>query len=145
MPGLLAPGLHRPEDRPPHRMARLRRLEFKRRVRGKRLAELIAALALALRRAVAEGEMLVGAGAFLVAQTLPQRAFEALRGLVVVAGFVLLKRVLERRCRLERCEHRPPDGMTGLGRRKLELRVDAQRSEERRVGEECRSRWSPYH
>ena len=24
-------------------------------------------------------------------------------------------------------------------------RVDADRSEERRVGKECRSRWSPYH
>ena len=29
---------------------------------------------------------------------------------------------------------RPPDGGTGL-----------ERSEERRVGKECRSRWSPYH
>ena len=27
----------------------------------------------------------------------------------------------------------------------LERRVMDQRSEERRVGEECRSRWSPYH
>src|SRR5690349_22679805 len=25
------------------------------------------------------------------------------------------------------------------------LRLDARRSEERRVGKECRSRWSPYH
>ena len=25
------------------------------------------------------------------------------------------------------------------------LRIDAERSEERRVGKECRSRWSPYH
>ena len=27
----------------------------------------------------------------------------------------------------------------------LTLRVDERRSEERRVGKECRSRWSPYH
>src|SRR3712207_9454150 len=26
-----------------------------------------------------------------------------------------------------------------------DLRLDAARSEERRVGKECRSRWSPYH
>ena len=25
------------------------------------------------------------------------------------------------------------------------MRADVQRSEERRVGKECRSRWSPYH
>ena len=25
------------------------------------------------------------------------------------------------------------------------IQVDAERSEERRVGKECRSRWSPYH
>ena len=28
---------------------------------------------------------------------------------------------------------------------KLDLRVNEYRSEERRVGKECRSRWSPYH
>ena len=27
----------------------------------------------------------------------------------------------------------------------IEFRVDGYRSEERRVGKECRSRWSPYH
>ena len=27
----------------------------------------------------------------------------------------------------------------------LTMRADANRSEERRVGKECRSRWSPYH
>ena len=27
----------------------------------------------------------------------------------------------------------------------LKVRLDANRSEERRVGKECRSRWSPYH
>src|SRR5690349_20857844 len=29
--------------------------------------------------------------------------------------------------------------------RELEKKADAMRSEERRVGKECRSRWSPYH
>ena len=27
----------------------------------------------------------------------------------------------------------------------LKLKVEFERSEERRVGKECRSRWSPYH
>ena len=27
----------------------------------------------------------------------------------------------------------------------LDVRLKGQRSEERRVGKECRSRWSPYH
>ena len=29
--------------------------------------------------------------------------------------------------------------------RALEMPLEEQRSEERRVGKECRSRWSPYH
>ena len=32
-----------------------------------------------------------------------------------------------------------------LGECALELRATGSRSEERRVGKECRSRWSPYH
>ena len=28
---------------------------------------------------------------------------------------------------------------------KVELAINSDRSEERRVGKECRSRWSPYH
>ena len=32
-----------------------------------------------------------------------------------------------------------------LGLRKMHQSVEAERSEERRVGKECRSRWSPYH
>ena len=32
-----------------------------------------------------------------------------------------------------------------LKKRGLEVPPDYQRSEERRVGKECRSRWSPYH
>src|SRR5437763_11264777 len=35
------------------------------------------------------------------------------------------------------------DASAGLAR--VHHRFDSQRSEERRVGKECRSRWSPYH
>ena len=31
------------------------------------------------------------------------------------------------------------------GKKVLAIDIDPQRSEERRVGKECRSRWSPYH
>ena len=39
------------------------------------------------------------------------------------------------------------DSSDGLGRSKNNIGADIQvsRSEERRVGKECRSRWSPYH
>ena len=33
----------------------------------------------------------------------------------------------------------------GSARRRIRRRAAAERSEERRVGKECRSRWSPYH
>ena len=36
------------------------------------------------------------------------------------------------------------DGTTQIIKEKLYSKVD-KRSEERRVGKECRSRWSPYH
>src|SRR5258705_13067724 len=42
-----------------------------------------------------------------------------------------------------------PEAMEALGSktagRQLARRADVPRSEERRVGKECRSRWSPYH
>src|SRR5256885_7315732 len=41
-------------------------------------------------------------------------------------------------------EHEPRGGDQGAGYGWLGL-VQEQRSEERRVGKECRSRWSPYH
>src|SRR5256885_7697658 len=37
------------------------------------------------------------------------------------------------------------DEQRGPGRRLGERGEDPERSEERRVGKECRSRWSPYH
>ena len=36
-------------------------------------------------------------------------------------------------------------GLSGAGKSTLAAAVSAERSEERRVGKECRSRWSPYH
>ena len=36
-------------------------------------------------------------------------------------------------------------GMSRLAEGDLETRISQLRSEERRVGKECRSRWSPYH
>ena len=35
--------------------------------------------------------------------------------------------------------------LSAIGNRINQLAVKANRSEERRVGKECRSRWSPYH
>ena len=37
-----------------------------------------------------------------------------------------------------------PENLSQTGRRELRRVIDL-RSEERRVGKECRSRWSPYH
>ena len=37
------------------------------------------------------------------------------------------------------------DALTALGDEKADEMLDLSRSEERRVGKECRSRWSPYH
>ena len=34
---------------------------------------------------------------------------------------------------------------SGMGRQPAKMVVVQERSEERRVGKECRSRWSPYH
>ena len=37
------------------------------------------------------------------------------------------------------------DGLSRIEQVEVSLSVDGPRSEERRVGKECRSRWSPYH
>src|SRR4051812_20015042 len=102
-------------------------IQLERRIDLERLAKLVAALPLALRGAVDEGEMLVRARALLVAQPLAQRALEILGRLVVLARLVLLQRELERRGRagrLDRREHRAPGGMPGLRRRELEAWID---------------------
>src|SRR2546429_9554439 len=39
----------------------------------------------------------------------------------------------------------PEDGYTAMSDYALHMRIVGFRSEERRVGKECRSRWSPYH
>jgi len=36
-------------------------------------------------------------------------------------------------------------GPAALGQERFDFKVREDRSEERRVGKECRSRWSPYH
>src|SRR5579863_324575 len=37
------------------------------------------------------------------------------------------------------------EGQSLVDMHRCEMRVRSERSEERRVGKECRSRWSPYH
>src|SRR5258706_12198949 len=39
----------------------------------------------------------------------------------------------------------PVHALASSGKNSMELLRGLQRSEERRVGKECRSRWSPYH
>src|SRR4051812_17238611 len=108
-------------------MSRFCGLEVERRIDGERFAEFVAALPLAVRRAMDEGQVLVRAGELLVAQAFADRALEALRRSIVVAGFILLQGELERRrSGLQRREDGPPDGMARLGGRKREVRFDAQ-------------------
>ena len=40
---------------------------------------------------------------------------------------------------------RTPEGKAVSSQNAFQSGLDADRSEERRVGKECRSRWSPYH
>src|SRR5256885_12783699 len=66
------------------------------------------------------------------AQSLPVDGYALLRlGPEAIVGFYLLVRFLRKGAILQRSLWQ---GLTG-----------ALRSEERRVGKECRSRWSPYH
>src|SRR5256886_3721827 len=59
------------------------------------------------------------------------------------------ERELAKDCRsLARFTLRVPPAPAGLPRIEVKFLIDANgilRSEERRVGKECRSRWSPYH
>src|SRR3712207_8072459 len=50
-----------------------------------------------------------------------------------------------RRCGAGAARARAASARTRGGRRHVTRRARAPRSEERRVGKECRSRWSPYH
>ena len=82
--------------------------------------------------------------------------FIAVRGPLTIAASVVAERRLQTR-RLSNCGSRAQllRGMWDLPRPGLEpvspalgrqiLNHCATRSEERRVGKECRSRWSPYH
>ena len=63
------------------------------------------------------------------------------RPLILVAedddsNFKLIKAIIGKKCDIEWAKN---------GQEMVELFQQHQRSEERRVGKECRSRWSPYH
>ena len=74
-------------------------------------------------------------------------------GIAGGCGAQIDKELLRRMCNV--IAHRGPDDEgyyveddVALGVRRLsiiDLETGSQRSEERRVGKECRSRWSPYH
>src|SRR4030081_2561506 len=72
-------------------MSRLGRREFHRRVDGERLAELVAALALAIGGAIDEGEMLVRIDALFPSETLLDGNLEILGGICVISILVLLQ------------------------------------------------------
>src|SRR5260370_4470491 len=64
-----------------------------------------------------------------------------------VAFLLLLTVVLLSSRRRVAGTRRPPSAGPAVspGQRRLDRAAGRQRSEERRVGKECRSRWSPYH
>ena len=72
--------------------------------------------------------------ATLIAQEIRQRIFEE-TGLTASAGISVNKFVAK-----IASDFRKPNGQTTITADEV-----AERSEERRVGKECRSRWSPYH
>src|SRR6267378_5938041 len=55
------------------------------------------------------------------------------------------RRMLERLVERHPTDGRIPDATLLLGKVRLSQGQHEARSEERRVGKECRSRWSPYH
>src|SRR2546426_9483786 len=66
----------------------------------------------------------------------PER-FAAQMSAIVAAGYDVIP--------LSSLVRHPDGGSTKAPRRRVVLTFDDGRSEERRVGKECRSRWSPYH
>ena len=60
------------------------------------------------------------------------------------AGLNVFGVLLDRKATLGNVE-RIVSAIKALGREAVFFNVNAARSEERRVGKECRSRWSPYH
>ena len=62
-----------------------------------------------------------------------------LLGFVILLGIITEGRFLQLQNLLNVIVQVAPIGIIGLGM------MAAERSEERRVGKECRSRWSPYH
>src|SRR2546430_17270359 len=72
------------------------------------------------------------------------RPVQALRAQHVIEDVAPTSEVAEGACR--RAVHElVPRSRLAVERNQVELRRSLPRSEERRVGKECRSRWSPYH
>ena len=65
-----------------------------------------------------------------------EESLDELEALLETAGGVCMARALQNR--------KTPEPRTLIGAGKVE-ELKELRSEERRVGKECRSRWSPYH
>ena len=83
----------------------------------------------------------ISKGMLVVAPRLVDEAADEVGGDTDAAG---------RRHHVLRCAGaQQPDRLVGIGDRAIEFALCAEehadRSEERRVGKECRSRWSPYH
>src|SRR5687767_2658245 len=101
---------HRAEDRSPEGMPRFCLLELKPRVGGERLAELVAALALAVGGAMDEGEVLVRDCAVAGAEPQLEGGEQLLGRSVVGAGVVMAQPLDQRHLRLGRLhkvlEHR---------------------------------------
>src|SRR5260221_616838 len=96
--------LERAEDRAPHRVARLGRGELESGIDAERLAKFLAAGALAGRRAVHKGEVLVRVRALAVGQAEIDRTLEVARRLRILAVLVLAQPGAERRGAFARLE-----------------------------------------
>src|SRR5512145_2074997 len=103
------------------------RVELERGIDRERLAEFVAALPDSVRGAMNEREVLVRGHALLLGYAELERALQALRRFLVVAGFVLLQPGAERARTAHGAEDRPPDRMSGLGRFELHARVCGER------------------
>src|SRR3712207_874598 len=87
-------------------------------------------------------------GAMSPAQALPPSAMPVKAGAIATAGQAGPTPAWIKFCSQmpQECAHDPSEPATvALTQDMWKTIVDVNRSEERRVGKECRSRWSPYH